>query len=329
VIHALPAVERLRALSGTPVDWVVQPEYAPLVRRFEPAGRVIEFPRHSLRRAFGAFARALRAVEYDLAVDFQGILKSALLLRVARTRRRVGPARSREGSRLFYDSVPPVAGAGARHAVRANLDIADWLGCPPAAPAFPIRVEPVALAGPRPWMVVCPTSRWPSKNWPAERFVSVGRSFRERTGGTVVLAGSRGDWEVCEGIAAGVGEGARNLAGETDVAGLADLLAAADVVLSNDSGPMHLAAALGRRVVALFGPTDPAITGPVGDGARVLSAPCPRRPCRRRRCGRRPRCMDLISADDALDSVLAALNVTGFAAGHDAFETGGVESFSL
>jgi heptosyltransferase-2 len=113
----------------------------------------------------------------------------------------------------------------------------------------------------------------PSKRWPAEHFVQLGRRLLGEHSCRILVLGARDDREICAEVAAGIGRGARNLAGATSLALLAALLKHCRVVVSNDSGGMHLAAALGARVVGLFGVTDPARTAPLGTGHRLVLAP--------------------------------------------------------
>ena len=103
--HALPAVRALKARTGATIDWAVQPEYAALIGCCPDVERIIPFPRRNMLRGFGAFARLLRAEHYDLVVDFQGLLKSAVVARLAHTDWRVGPAWAREGARATVRSV--------------------------------------------------------------------------------------------------------------------------------------------------------------------------------------------------------------------------------
>ena len=106
IAHALPAVRLLKARTGATIDWVVQPEYAPLLDACSLVNRTIPFPRRHFFRDFLPFRRALRENKYDLVLDLQGLMKSAIAARLARAAWRVGPAWSREGSHLLYDAQP-------------------------------------------------------------------------------------------------------------------------------------------------------------------------------------------------------------------------------
>lgn len=295
-LHALPAVAELRDRLPARVDWAVQPAFAPLVRAFRCVDRVFEVPRPSRLREWARALSALRREPpWDLVVDFQGLLKSALVARAARAPRRIGPSFAREGSRLLYTEL---AGRRdkSRHAIDECFDVLRLLGVPvPAEPRFPISapapapeaLDPPALAGlGGPRIAVAPYSRWPSKNWPAERFSEAIRLLVREHGARVHVLGGPGDRAGAQAIVEAAGVPAANHCGAFSLVESAGLLARCEALLTNDSGPMHLAAALGVRCVALFGPTSAGRTGPYGPRHAILRAEpaCPRAPCRRRDC---------------------------------------------
>jgi lipopolysaccharide heptosyltransferase I len=309
LFHALPAVQRLRAIPGARVDWVTQSEYAPLVACFGVADRVISFPRRGTVRHFPAFLKSLRQESYDWTVDFQGLLKSALIGRLARARERIGPSFYREGASLFYSRVAGVRNKG-RHAVEENLEIADVLGAPaaPGKPAF--RFPPFTPTEPGPRVAVIPLSRWESKNWPAAHFVEVLKRLQAERGVAVYFLGGMMDRYLCEGMAAQLAGPAFNLAGEISLAQMGGILKTMNLVLANDTGPMHMAAALDVPVLSIFGPTDEARTGPYGAGHRALAAPgfdC--RPCLSRHCLRAASatCMEAVTPERAAAEALRLL----------------------
>lgn len=318
-LHALPAAAELARQKDAELDWAVQPAFAPLVERFACVSRVIPVPRPSETRAWLRALRELhRAPPYDLVVDFQGLLKSALVARAARAPRRIGPSFAREGSAAFYTEL-----AGhrdkSRHAVEECLDVVRHLGLEmPARPLFPLRapdVDPDSLApaiasrtGPR--IAVAPYSRWATKNWPESSFAEAIRILAEEADARIYLVGGPGDAPGAARIAAAAGVPCANLCGALSLVGSAGLLARCGALLTNDSGPMHIAAALGVPCVVPFGPTDPARTGPYGPGHIVLRAPdaCPLAPCRKRACPRRDgACLAAISPRRVADAVLSVL----------------------
>jgi len=299
LFHALPAVRALRQGLGASVDWVTQTNYVELVRCFGDVRRVIGFPRRGGLAGRLPFLRELRRERYDLIVDLQGLTKSALVARAARGTRRIGPSYHREISRLFYHEVVGMRDKN-RHAVEEALDVVRHLGLPlPATAEFPVAFPKRAFAAAPPRIALAPCSRWPTKNWPAARFIEVARALRERTQATFFLVGAPEDRPVCGAIAAALGAGAVDLCGQTTLVELGSVLQEMDLALTVDSGPMHIAAALGVPVLALFGPTDPRRTGPYGARHRILSvsvADCAI--CFRARCRRGDlACMERITPD--------------------------------
>jgi lipopolysaccharide heptosyltransferase II len=200
-------------------------------------------------------------------------MKSALVTRLARGAQRIGPSFHREGSRLFYNAVAGTRDKQ-RHAVEEVLDGVRHLNLLlPQQPEFPVVFPKKQIVVNHPRIALVPCSRWPTKNWPAAHFGEVALSLHAKTGATFFLVGAPEDRPVCDKIAAALGSAAVNLCGQTSLVELGSVLAEMDLALTVDSGPMHMAAALGVPVLALFGPTDPRRTGPYGARHRVLRAP--------------------------------------------------------
>ncbi|NQU40201.1 MAG: glycosyltransferase family 9 protein [Lentisphaerae bacterium] len=298
LFHALPAVHALKHGLDAEIDWVVQREYVELAGCFDDVRRVIPFDRRQPLRNVGTLLKDLRAERYDYVIDMQGLLKSALIARLARAKRRIGPSFHREGSRLFYHAV-----AGPRdkerHAVEENLDPVAYLGIEPTAPYFGVTFPSVALEHGGPHVGIVPTSRWVTKDWMPAGFAAAGRFLHEERGATVYLLGGPGDAERCADINRMMGGHAVDLAGQTSLVEMGSYLAAMDLLIANDSGPVHMAAAADTPTLVLFGPTSPTRTGPFGKGHRVVQSDalaC--RPCFMRECEfRHHRCMTGIDAD--------------------------------
>lgn len=269
LFHALPAVQRIQRHTGAVVDWVCHDIYVDLVRRFQPVERVISFPRHSFAREGTSFFRALREREYDWALDFQGLLKSAVVTRAARASHRVGPSFCREGSRLFYDEVVGPTNKN-RHAVEECLDTARFLGCPEGPVEFPVDFPAFTLDLSRPRVGLLPCSRRIEKNWPLDRFAEVARALRTHIQANILVLGGPSDTDACAQLTAAIGDGVQNWCGRTSVVELGGLIRELDVLVTVDSGPMHIAAAVGTPTVAVFGPTDPIKTGPYGARHRIV-----------------------------------------------------------
>jgi len=312
LFHALPAVHNLKVGLQAEVDWVTQPEYGGLVGCFSDVSRVIEFPRRTWASDWPRFLRDLRARRYDLVVDFQGLLKSAWVARLAGGTRVIGPSFCREGSRFLYHAVAGPRNKN-RHAVEESLDVVRFLGLDVAAAEFPVRFPLRTFAEPSPRVALIPVSRRGNKNWPAEYFVETAVRLSRDSGASLYLFGGPGDGAACAAIENAVfsqtGRRPVNLAGRTTLVQMGSWFSGMDLAIANDSGPMHMAAALGVPVVAVFGPTDPVRTGPYGARHSVLTAEglsC--RPCFRRSCREAiPECLRRVPPDRVLEAAARAL----------------------
>lgn len=308
LLHALPAVHSLKAGLNAEIDWIVHPAYRDLAACFSDVTRVLSFPRRAAPAEFIRKIRDLReSNRYDLIIDMQGILKSALVSRLARGTRRIGPSFHREGSVLFYSAVTGPRNKN-RHAVDEIMDVVRYLGLPDLPPVFPMTV-PMQLAGePAPRIALLPFTRWPSKQWPMLSFARVGRELRESLGASVYIMGSRAEREQADKLEKDLGGKAVNMAGKTTMAQMAGLLREMDLVIANDSGPMHLAVAMGTPVLALYGPTDPVRTGPYGRLQCVLKGKLLCQPCFAARCRFRDNsCMLTITPENVVQAATAAL----------------------
>ncbi len=287
LFHALPVVHLLKSAMQAEVDWVTQPEYAGLVRCFPEVSRVITFPRHGYLKKLGAYRREVRGVRYDYILDLQGLLKSALAARLARGRVRIGPSYQREGAVWFYDHVAGSRNKN-RHAVEEALDVIRFLNLPINEVAFPVAFPAYPLECEVPRVLLIPCSRWITKNAPPALFVGLGRLLLERGVRSLVLAGAPDDRAACEQIAHQLSDSrVTNLCGKTSLPELGGLMRQMNLAVTVDSGPMHMAAAVGIPVAALFGATDPNRTGPYGPGHIIITQsglecrPCFSRTCRR------------------------------------------------
>jgi heptosyltransferase-1 len=293
VIHALPTVSAIRRqFPHAHIAWLVNAELTSLLEHSPVIDRVIPFPRRDFA-AIPALLRQLRREQFDVALDLQGLLRSGLIARASGAPRRVGLSDSREGARLFHTEIVTVPRC---HAITRYLLAARHLGCPESPVEFPIGITRQPRSGG--WIAVNPSARWPTKLWGDELYAELVRRLPHDR---VVLTGSASERARIDHIA----QGRRNMAGQTNLLELAELYGRCAVVITNDTGPMHLAAAVGTPVIAIFGPTDPLLTGPHGNRHILLRAPIPCSPCFRRHCMNPVKmdCMRRIS----LDQVWAAL----------------------
>lgn len=255
IIHTLPAVASLKhSYPGWSLSWAVEPQWAPLLEGNPFVDRLVPVGRESLASVLAA-RRTLREERYDFAVDFQGLLKSALVASAARPQRIFGFHQSQTRERiagLFYSDKTT---SRAVHVVDRNLDLAAAAGAASALKKFPLPAgRPEGDLPPGEFVLASPLAGWRSKQWPIEHYRALGGRIARELGMPLVLNGPPGS-------------GMPHISG---LAGLIDATRRAAAVIGVDSGPMHLAAALGKPGVAIFGPTDPARNGPYGDSLYVL-----------------------------------------------------------
>ncbi|MEI6562739.1 MAG: glycosyltransferase family 9 protein [bacterium] len=313
IFHALPTVHNLKVALDAEIDWVTQPEYVGLVHCFPCVSSVIPFPRRQFWRRSWELWRTIRAQRYDYVIDLQGLIKSAIVTRFARGGITIGPSFQREGARFLYDDVAGTRNKN-RHAVEENLDVIRYLGLPVIPVSFPVMFPAPTGDYPEPRVALVPLSRRANKNWPVSHFLETARQLQIERGASIFLFGSKEDRVVCERmrevLSATPGAGAvLNLAGQTSLVEMGGWFSKMNMVVANDSGPLHMAVALGIPVVALFGPTDPGRTGPYGVGQGVITSEMDCCPCFDKQC-RLPRvdCMTGISPDQVMAVIRTLLN---------------------
>lgn len=351
VIQALPVIRALKqGFPGARIDWLVEDGAAPIVRSHPGVDRVVVWRRGAWREAWRSpaswpeaaveirrTAAELLQRRYDLALDLQGLLKSGIWMGLSRARRKVGYHNAREGSHIFLTERIQ-NGDPDLHAVERYLLLVEQIGGGRQTPEFGLspsqegieRLQEVLSKGGweagTPYAVLVPGARWKTKQWEAASFSQTAERIVRGLGLQVAVSGGPQDRPLGEMIIKGMRSPALNLAGSTDISALTALMAGASVVISTDSGPMHLAAAVGTPVVALFGPTAPWRTGPYGKGHKVLRAAVSCSPCFLRKCRTR-RCMRQIGPEQVLDAVKDLLGdraeaVTGPSRGRDRGEAG-------
>jgi heptosyltransferase-1 len=258
IIHALPAVASLkRSYPGSRLTWVVEPKWAPLLEDNPFIDRIVLLRRDTVAGLRESW-RALRAERYDFAVDFQGLIKSALAASAARPDRIFGFHRSqlRERAAALFYSDKTVSRAA--HVVEKNLDLASAAGAPTLLRTFPLPMgHPEGALPPGDFVLASPLAGWRAKQWPIEHYQALAARLSSELGIPLVLDGPPGS----------------GLAHCSGLPGLIHATRRAAAIVGVDSGPLHLAAALGKPGVAIYGPTDPARNGPYGDSLRVLRSP--------------------------------------------------------
>lgn len=319
ILHALPAVTALRqAHADWEIGWVVEPHWQALLRAGNPeagsesggedqaipAGKPAQPVVDRLHFAptkrwakrllspetfceFAALRRELRARQYDAVIDFQGAIRSAMLARMAGTRRVLGESDPRERpARCFYTERIPTNGA---HVIEQDMELARGIAGDAlhrAAPLLPIDLQAenwcktlLSALGDRPVALITPGAGWGAKRWPAERYAAVAAGLNQR-GMRVLINTGPGE----ETLSAAI-ESTSNHSATPVKASLSQLIALTRRIalcVAGDTGPLHLACALGRPVVGIYGPTDPSRNGPYGTRSVVLRSPLSRRDHSRR-----------------------------------------------
>jgi heptosyltransferase-1 len=332
VIQTLPMAEALREkYPRAGIDWLVEEEAGDILVGHPALNRVIISRRKSWQKLLfqrgkvlvtlgeiGRFVRDLRSRNYDWIIDNHGVFKSALLVFLSRGRRKIGFRASAgiadEGNYLFTNErFKPLSIE--KHALERYLDLVAQIGVPGGSATLKFAVPPDSLKRAesllpqggvfsRPIVVIHPMAKWATKQWPLENFARLISILLERNA-SVVLTGSLQDVEPVGEILERITPSPKavNLAGRTNLRELAGIFSLADLVLTPDTGPMHLAAAVKAPLIALFGPTAPWRTGPYGNNHLILRKPLSCSPCFKKSCGT-AECMNSITVEEVLAAVL-------------------------
>jgi len=326
-VQTLPALEAIkRTYPDSDITWAVEEAAAgildghPLINRLlvsrrKTWTRMLRNPRTFFQGLGGIvrFINELRNTRYDIAIDFQGLFKSGILIGLARAQRKIGFDRTRELSYLFLNERLPAYDID-KHALERYLDVARYLGAkdPSTACTLPIereilmikqRIEGLKPAG-RPLVAINPVARWKTKLWSERKFAELADRLISERNAIVIFTGSHEDGLVNTRILAMMEQNAVSWAGETTLKELAALASLSTVFITTDTGPMHLAAAAGTRVVALFGPTAPWRTGPFGPPHITVRAGLNCSPCFKRTCDDNVRCMEEITVDEVMRNIV-------------------------
>jgi len=334
VIHALPVLHLLRRkYPEARVDWLVNSAFAPLLEGHPDLNELVVFDRNRYGRMsysptvaieFVRFLRMLRARQYDLVVDLQGLFRTGFLSWATRAPVRIGFAEAREGASLFYtDRIPP--SSQDTHAVDRNMKVADFLDMASELATFHLPVSTAALATVRtmlgaggwtagePLVAIVPGARWATKLWPVDRFAQIAREL-ESEGVRCMILGGNNEAPLSGSFKRPLPTAVIDLIGRTKLPELVAAISLADVVLCQDSAAMHIAVALGRPLVCLVGPTNPLRTGPYRRFADVVQNPVECSPCYLRKlsqCKHEHRCMNELHVAPVLDAVRRRLPTPG------------------
>ena len=336
IVHAIPAAAALRsAFPGARIDWLVDAKHRAMVDLVTVVDRVIAVERPNISGWIEA-AKVMRQVRYDVALDLQGLLKSAVLARMSGAPRVIGFSiwhLREKTARPFYTTTPSddrsVDRSSQRdgrsfrlqpkdhHVIAKNMRLARMLGVhedasitfPLASPPSPALEQVTAALGGAavPFALLNPGAAWPNKRWAAERFGEVATFLRDVRGLPAFVLWGPGEEELARAVVA-ASHGAARVAPPTELPDLLALCRAARLLVSGDTGPLHIGAAAGTPVVAIFGPTDPARNGPwVAEDVTISRyAACH---CHyQRRCHANAWCLDDVQAAEVAAAIQQRLN---------------------
>ena len=323
VIHSMPAFESLRAaLPGAHIGWAVESAGAPLVRCIPDLDAVHEIDIQSWRgnltrpsawRRLTQELRATRREGYDVALDLQGLWKSAVVARLG-ARRAIGLAprdmRERAAVRLYHETAD--AASEGTHITERGIGVVRALI--PEAPAtiswprLAADAEPSPHGDPGAPILLHTFANWASKEYPDDAWVEVGRALHQATSRKVLWLWGPGEESRARRLAGAAGSGNEATVG-LSLPELAALVAQSALVVGGDSAPLHLAVACGTPVTGLFGPTDPARLGPIDPADAVVVRRLECSHCHRRICPLGTNeCLDTISPDEIVRAALDRLN---------------------
>ena len=298
VIQALPLLRLLKLrFPAAEIHWWIASDLAPLLAGDPDLHGLFLFERrkwiapqhwHELLDSL----REMRAVKFDWVIDLQGLARSGVFAWLANGKFTIGVDSGREGARGFCDEIVPRP-SPQTHAVDWYLAVLTRLGVPvhPHFTWLPERApiaanlrEKWAVNSSR-WLALVPGARWANKRWPQEHFAELVRQLAsEHRDVRFAILGGRDDGPFAAAIARAAPERCLDLTGATSLPEMIEWVRLCELTITNDTGPMHVAAALGKPVVALFGPTAPWQTGPYGQITQALRVPLPCSPCMKATC---------------------------------------------
>lgn len=336
IVFSLPTLTGLRRIfPEARISWLVDERCKELVEDHPDLDESIVIPFKALEKALKEkrwpwiwktlrqLKKELREGSFDLSVDLHGLAKSALLVLMAGARHRIGSSNTtgmKELSGFFSKEILP--GPNDVHTVERNLALVRYLGGKVENPEFKLAISPkhqqeVAFLLDQsgyekeaPLIAVHPGAGWLSRRWPVERFAElINKLKKESSVQVAVIGGAEGgskEAQLFQRLFSLIQVPVINLVQKLSLKQLLALLEMVDLFVGNEAGPMHLAGALNKPVVAIIGPTRPELTGPFGPGARIVRKEVDCSPCRERNC-LDLKCMKAIEVDHVFDAVRSIL----------------------
>lgn len=321
IVHAIPvAVALRRAFPDARIDWLVSAKHREILDLVPVLSHVLVVNDRGEGAGGMSLLSAIRTIRrnrYDVAIDLQGLIKSALIARLSGAGRVIGfnarYAREPLASRFYTDVHDPrgegiYAPSETRHVVQINLGLLEPLGVAAGAVEFGLQVPrssavaaTIAEAGGR-FALLNTGAAWPNKRWPAIRLAELARRLRERDGLMSVVLWGPGERELADTVVAHAA-GAALLAPRTTIADIGSLAQAACVMVSGDTGPTHIGSAVGTPLVGIYGPTRPERNGPLGAADETVSRASVCQCHHLRQCRLERMCLLDIDVDEVLRAV--------------------------
>ena len=298
MVQALPVLRLLkRHLPASEIFWWIDAGLAPLLEGDPDLAGVVRFERQrwSSPRHWPEMLRSLRWLReqnFDWVIDLQCLARSGAFAWLANGKLLIGLDEVREGARGFYD-VAVRRASFHTHAADWYLAVLPRLGVPvhqdfvwlPERPAIAAAVQSKWPSRDARWIALQPGARWKNKRWPVEYFAGLVRTLAQKFPETrFAILGSGDDSPLGDVISRAAPERCLNLCGATSLPEMIEWVRRCEIMVTNDTGPMHVAAALNKPLVALFGPTEPRRTGPYGHPEQVLRIDLPCSPCLKPYC---------------------------------------------
>lgn len=314
VVQSLPLLPALRErFPAAEISWVINRELSDLVSSHPQLTHTIPFDRRGSWSHWGGLLRELRRQRYDLVFDLQGLLRTGIMAAATGARHRVGLETAREGSHLACRYIVPETGRDVpAHARYWRVAESLGLAATPARTILPVPQQELNWANQefsrlgRPVMAVHPGARWVTKRWPVEKFAVVAGKAIRQYGFSIVIVGGPAERTVGMQLEQllqrlAPARSVLNFTGRTTLKQLGALLSSADLLLTNDSGPMHLAAGLGTPVLGVFTCTSPELSGPPGAHHELIATQVKCAASYKKRCPCRGRrhmaCMDELATE--------------------------------
>ncbi len=336
VIHTLPVLNAVRKqYPDAHITWLVEEAAYGVIKGHKALDRIIVSKRKTWLKGLAGrfclknirevcrFIKHLRDTRYDLILDFQALLKSGVLIGLARGGRKIGFDKGMEHQEHSYiflnERIKPVDME--IHALIRGMMLLESIGIQSREAVFNLPVSDqdrnaandllmhCGIKTPELLVAINPMAKWETKLWDNLKFSNLADRLIEQENADVIFTGGQEDSEVIEDIISNMKAKAANFAGKTSLKTLAALYEKAACVISTDTGPMHLAAAIGTPVVAFFGPTAPWRTGPFGPGHTIIRADLECSPCFKRQC-KTIDCMKQITVDQVFDTAMSAIFTT-------------------